>query len=93
MGDKLNRYTCEKCDGSIITQDMDEGTTPMYLGCRATEGCVGRMASSMYRGVTGAPGYVWRKATKAEYMASDAAMRQHFDLGGLDIHPVAKATP
>ena len=89
----LNRYTCEKCDGSIITQDLDEGTTPMMLGCRATDACDGTMMSGMYQGVTGQPDYVWRKPTKVEYMAADAAMCHHFNLGGLDIFPVDAMPP
>lgn len=84
----LNRYTCKKCDGTIITQDLDEGTTPMMLGCRATESCEGMMVSSGYQGVTGSPDYVWRKPSAQEYGEASAAMRHHFDLGGLEIFPV-----
>lgn len=83
----LNRYTCKKCDGAIVTRDLDEGTTPMFIGCRVTDGCDGMMSSSMYCDVTGEPDYVWRKPTKVEYMAASVAMCQHFDLGGLDIFP------
>ena len=87
---RLNRYTCQSCRGSIVTVDRDEGTTPFMLLCRATKGCHGHMYSSFYR-VDGAPApqYEWRKATPAEYSASDPAMRQHFDMGGLDIHPLS----
>lgn len=87
----LNRYTCKKCEGSIVTQDLDDGVTPMFIGCRATDDCDGTMASSMYRSVTGSPDYVWRKLTKAEYMAASVAMKQHVDLGGLEIFPVQEA--
>ena len=86
-GDK-NRYTCEACQGTIITMDVDEGTTPFMLRCRATEGCQGMMQSSMYRGVEGGPDYVWRKPTDEEYKAADVGMRRHFDLGGLDLFRV-----
>jgi len=67
---------------------VDDGTTPFTLDCLATEDCDGTMYSAMYRGVEGAPTFVWRKPTKAEYKASSAAMRQHFDMGGLDIFPI-----
>lgn len=86
---RLNRYTCQKCRGSIVTVDADEGTTPFMLGCRATEGCNGDMHSSFYRVAgTPAPQFEWRKATPEEYAAADPAMQQHFDMGGLDIHPL-----
>lgn len=83
-----NRYTCEACQGSIVTMDVDEGTTPFMLQCRATEGCEGMMQSSMYRGVEGEPDYVWRKPTADEYKGASASMRHHFDLGGLDLFRV-----
>lgn len=83
-----NRYTCRRCGGSIVTMDVDEGTTPFMLNCRATEGCEGTMESSFYKGVDGEPEFVWRKPTPAEYEAANEAMRHHFDKGGLDIFRV-----
>ena len=83
---RLNRYTCSKCAGAIVTIDRDEGVTPFMLQCRATQGCRGSMYSSFYRGVDGAPTYEWRKATPAEYAKASPGMREHFDNGGLDIH-------
>ncbi len=85
---RLNRYTCGTCGGSIITVDADDGTTPFTLACRARSGCCGTMLSSCYRGVSGEASFVWRKPTRAEYAASGPAMRRHFDLGGLAIHPI-----
>lgn len=43
-----NVYVCDKCHGHIVTVDRDPGVTPMFLGCRATEGCDGQMVSSGY---------------------------------------------
>ena len=85
MTERLNRYTCDACGDSIITMDADEGTTPFMLGCRATADCEGMMQSSMYRGVSGTPDFVWRRPTRDEYKLSSADMKHHFDLGGLDI--------
>lgn len=84
-GKKLNRYTCDACQGTIVTVDLDEGTTPFMLDCRAKDGCKGSMRSSFYRGVTGEPTHAWRKPTAFEYKRASAAMRRHFDLGGLDV--------
>jgi hypothetical protein len=88
VADKKNRYTCKTCGGNIITVDLDEGTTPFMLGCRATHGCRGMMQSSCYRGVTGEPAFVWRKPTADEYRCASLGMKEHFDQGGLDIHPI-----
>lgn len=83
-----NRYTCRTCGGQIVTEDRDEGTTPFVIGCRAKRGCRGTMQSSCYRGAEGAtPTFIWRKPTAAEYIAAPLAMKDHFDMGGLDIYP------
>lgn len=88
---RLNRYTCQKCSGEIVTVDRDEGVTPFMLLCRATADCKGHMYSSFYRGVTGTPTYEWRKATLTEFQKSSRAMQEHFKMGGLDIHPIEGA--
>jgi hypothetical protein len=43
-----NAYFCEACHRYIVTVNLVQGTTPMFLSCRATEGCTGRMTSCMY---------------------------------------------
>lgn len=85
----LNRYTCRKCGGKIVTQDVDEGVTPFMLRCRATKGCIGSMESSCYRGVGAdeVPDFIWRKPTPEEYRRATVDMKDHFDQGGLDIFP------
>lgn len=87
---KRNRYTCEKCKGQIITEDLDEGTTPFMVSCRVKVGCKGLMQSSFYRGVGDdePTTFVWRKPTPTEIGRASRAMLQHFAMGGLDIHPV-----
>lgn len=89
MSERLNRYTCQSCHGSIITVDRDEGVTPFMVLCRAKPGCKGHMYSSFYKGVQGEPTFEWRKPTPAEYAAYPEVMRQHVDQGGLDIHPIS----
>lgn len=89
---RLNKYTCKSCGGSIITVDRDEGVTPFMLGCRADPKCKGDMYSSFYREVHGEPTFEWRKPTLTEFRKSSRAMQQHFEDGGLDIHPIKTTT-
>jgi len=42
---KVNRYTCVICDKQIVTEDLDEGTTPAQLTCPV---CNGDMVSCQY---------------------------------------------
>lgn len=92
LKNQLNRYTCQKCNGQIVTIDRDDGTTPFMLGCRATAGCKGMMQSSFYRGVEGEPTFEWRKPTVKEIRKASPVMAQHFEMGGLDIHPIASSS-
>lgn len=89
MSDRLNRYTCQNCGAQFITVDRDEGVTPFMVGCLGEGGCgLGMAQSSSYSGVTGVPTFEWRKATPDEYALASDHMRDHFDQGGLDIHPI-----
>lgn len=86
-----NRYTCAECRGSIITEDRDQGTTPFMIDCYATKNCSGSMRSECYCGdfvnsATPAT-FIWRKPTPEEYAKAHPAMKEHFDMGGLDIYP------
>lgn len=88
---KKNQYTCDTCGGVITTVDLDEGTTSMFLACRATEDCNGRMISSMYRvDQSLEPTHEWYTPEK---LPKDRAMRQHVKMGGLLIRPVTEAAP
>lgn len=83
---RTNRYTCGTCGGHIITVDRDEGVTPMFLNCRATPGCGGRMASEMYLVLDGeAPTHEWYRPT-GKVKARD---RDYVASGGLLIRPIA----
>lgn len=46
---KINIYCCEACRGHIVTRDLAEGVTPFLVQCEATDGCKGKMQSSLYR--------------------------------------------
>lgn len=90
---RLNKYACDKCGGSVITIDREMGVTPMFIACRAPrdEGlaCMGMMASSMYRGVSGEPSFEWRAPTIEERAGLDTyTLEQHVDRGGLLIYPI-----
>lgn len=86
---KKNIYTCKKCSQQIVTIDIDEGTTPFFLKCRATPGCQGMMFSKSYMGVPeeAVPDYEWFKPLSLK--GYNQAMRDHIGMGGLDIRKCA----
>lgn len=52
---RKNAYWCQSCHGYVVTIDLDEGVTPMFLACRVkgepsdpANDCQGRMHSMMY---------------------------------------------
>jgi hypothetical protein len=88
--EKINKYSCQKCGGHIVTVDRIKGTTPMMLGCRAKQGCTGTMMSHGYsvsQDLT--PTFEWYKPTGKQYKKLDAGMKQHVDFGGLVIRPIS----
>ncbi len=91
---RKNVYTCRRCGGQTITRDVDDGTTPFLIGCRASgrEGvCDGLAESSFYRVSAGAPDAVWEwfRPTGSEYRKLNRMMREHVDRGGLDLRRAA----
>lgn len=48
---RLNVYRCQVCGGATVTVDLDEGTTPFMLGCRAESLAGGRRASGKCSGM------------------------------------------
>lgn len=55
MQGEKNAYWCERCRGYVVTVDVDEGVTPMFLACRVKgeprapgNDCTGTMRSMMY---------------------------------------------
>lgn len=52
---RKNAYWCRECKGYVVTIDVDEGVTPMFLACRVkgdptddANDCKGMMHSMMY---------------------------------------------
>lgn len=80
---KKNIYVCEKCKGHVVTVDVDEGTTPFTIACKATIFCDGWMKSSMYRVFDQdmRAGWQWYRPTAVEIVAPEA--RSHVEQGGL----------
>ena len=87
---KCNSYRCDTCKKIIVTVDRDDGVTPFMLGCRATKNCGGMMQSAMYTDWRRNPTFEWRKATPEEYAKASPGMKEHFDMGGLDIHRITR---
>lgn len=81
---RINQYTCDTCGGVITTIDRAKGTTPMFLNCRATDGCNGRMHSSMYHvSPTLKPEWEWYRPKKAK-----GDEREYVEMGGLLIRKI-----
>lgn len=86
---KKNSYTCQGCNGQIITIDVDEGVTPFAIPCRAKEGCKGLMFSAFYRIPQFLPAqYEWFKPTSLKGYGRE--MKEHIRKGGLDLRKVAQ---
>lgn len=86
-----NAYVCPDCKQPTITVDVDEGVTPMFISCKATEGCEGMAQSMMYPKAprpshVPAPAWEWYKPTRDEVEESEKEYPgsiQHWDNGGL----------
>jgi hypothetical protein len=88
----INTWQCDTCRGILVAVHTDEGTTPMFLGCRAEVGCKGTMVSAGYPS-SPIPDYIvkklawhWHKASTTQmkaYKRNDPAMYQHLQMGGL----------
>jgi hypothetical protein len=80
---KRNAYVCECCGRRIITEDVDAGTTPMLIGCRATD-CGGEMVSQFYRVNPATPAtHEWYRPTREWAEQQDAEVRDYVLGGGL----------
>jgi hypothetical protein len=80
---KKNIYTCDRCKGHIVTLDIDKGTTPFLVECKATINCKGMMKSSMYRVFDQdmRPDFVWYRPSAVEDVKPHLV--EHIRMGGL----------
>ena len=81
----INCYTCPECGGRTVTIDVDDGTTPFLLRCKATPGCEGMAESGLYRPPPdcGPPQWEWYKPGPEETRRLPRPMREHVQQGGL----------
>lgn len=79
---RLNAYYCPNCRSHTVTIEIDEGTTPSKLGCRATPGCPGQGETLGYpqpwpRHVPNIPTWEWYRP---DPKAFDRIQRDHTQL-------------
>lgn len=86
---KLNIYVCQSCRGHIVTRDVDDGVTPMFIQCRAPRNCDGQMQSSMYRVFDQSmrEDHQWYRPSAVEVLPEH--WRSHVEMGGLLIRKAA----
>lgn len=85
-----NAYTCGACGRAMVTVDLEDGTTPMFLNC---DQCGGRASSLFYRVSPDlTPSYAWKKPTPADILKYPArvrsAMIDHVRMGGLCLYRI-----
>ena len=81
---KINRYTCDKCGGQIVTVDADNGTTPFMLQCQPPWRCRGMMTSEFYRvDQSLVATHEFYRMSDLEAKDQSPAMMQHHLMGGL----------
>lgn len=83
-----NAYRCDDCHAYTVVRHADSGVTPMFLGCRATEGCKGQGVSLGYPEGPIPPEFLpapweWYRPTADDPILRDPAMRDHVERGGL----------
>jgi hypothetical protein len=79
---KINTYTCNTCDGVLVSEDVDAGTTPMFLACKVRMHCPGRMISAMYRCSQAlTPEWQWYRPPTMAGLSPE--MQEHVRAGGL----------
>jgi hypothetical protein len=85
-----NIYVCDSCHGHIVTVDLEDGTTPFAIPCKATLKCTGMMKSSMYRvyDQSMAADHEWFKPTEKEVRKMSLSSQEHWRLGGLFLRRV-----
>ena len=79
-----NRYVCQTCGKGVITVNVDDGTTPFMILCKATKGCRGMMYSSFYNVPQELPArFEWFKPASLKGYSPE--MQEHIRKGGLDL--------
>ena len=85
---KKNIYNCKTCGNTIVTQNREDGVTPMFLFCGHHGGCeAGSMVSMMYN-VPQEPGILvasheWYRPDDKELETLSDGSKEHVKNGGL----------
>ena len=99
--EKRNAYICKKCRTVTLIVHIDEGVTPMFIGCTKT-GCSGMAISFMYRvpppllvSFNGdfLPSHEWYKPSKIEASILSEGEQDHIKKGGLIMRERTVAKP
>jgi hypothetical protein len=83
-----NAYRCDDCGHFTVVVHVDTGVTPMFLACRATEGCKGQGVSLGYpegpipKSMLPAR-WEWYRPTSDDPILNHPGMREHVERGGL----------
>lgn len=94
---EVNGWRCDRCGHHTYCVHVDDGVTPMFLGCRATAGCKGTGISIMYppppipQHVLEAVEWEWFKPSDKAVRRMDSAMRDHIEKGGLELRRLTDA--
>lgn len=90
---RKNIYRCPDCGGETITIDVDDGTTPMFLACRASGDigqCRGRAVSSMYEVDPDVePKWEWYRPSLTNAWRKGPEVLDHVERGGLLLRPIS----
>lgn len=86
-----NRYVCQTCGEGVTTVNVDDGTTPFMILCKATKGCKGFMHSSFYDVPQELPAqFEWFKPESLKGYSRE--MKEHIQKGGLDLREIHPTT-
>lgn len=94
---EVNGWVCQRCGQGTYAIHVDDGVTPMFLACRATDNCGGRGTSLMYppdppSHVLQAVAWEWYMPDKAEQRAIvDPNLLEHISKGGLRFRELTEA--
>jgi hypothetical protein len=94
---EINGWRCADCGAHTYVVHVDDGVTPMFLACRATEGCKGTGVSLMYsrppvpQHVIDAVEWEWFRPQDRAVRRMEAGMRDHIKRGGLDLRRLTDA--
>lgn len=94
---EINGWRCDECGHHTYVVHVDDGVTPMFLACRATAGCKGTGVSLMYpappvpQHVIDAVAWEWFKPTRRAVRRMEPEMRQHIEMGGLELRRLTDA--